>query len=187
MDLKKYFFYWLAGMAVLVLLYIAFGPKAKKIDLKSINFYSTESAELYFKNIRSFSYEREENEEARFVLYRIKTREKDTLIPAINFMLVSNWLQDENYIITEPQPHDLLDSGLVWKNGEDSGLLSLSTKDAEDHYIFSASFYEQLTAESQFYYLDKSQKHQQLRFSEDQRKSLKKTLSDYFKLVGKIR
>lgn len=187
MNLKKYFFYWLASMAALVLLYIVFGPKAKKIDLKSINFYSTESAELYFKNIRSFSYDREENEEARFVLYRIKSREKDTLIPAINFMLVSNWLQDENYIIAEPQPSDLLNNGLNWRRGEDSGTLMLTTKDAEDHYIFSASFYELLTAEADFFYFDKRQKEQLLFISEDQRKSLNKTLSDYFKLVGKIR
>ena len=187
MNLKKYFFYWLAGMVGIILLYVAFGPKAKKIDLKSINFYSTESAELYFKNIRSFSYDREENEEARFILYRIKSREKDTLIPKVNFMLVSNWLQDENYIIAEPHPNHLFDMGLMWKNGDSSGVIDLSTRDAENNYVFAASFYEQLTGESEFFYLDNEGNKQQLIFSEDQRKSLNKTLKDYFKLVGKIR
>ncbi len=187
MDLKKYFLYWLGGMLGVVVLFIVFGTKVKKIDLKSINFYSTESAELYFKNIRSFSYEREENEEARFILYRIKTREKDTLVPTINFMLVSNWLQDENYIIAEPWPNELLNLGIMWQSKDSSGVIELNNKDVESNYIFAATFYEQLAAESKFYYLNDDGVKQELIFSEDQRKSLNKTLKDYFKLVGKIR
>lgn len=187
MVLRKYFFYWLAAMTGIVLLYIVFGPKAKQIDLKSINFHSTESAELYFKNIRSFSYEREENSDAQFILYRIKSREKDTLVPTINFMIVSNWLQDENYIIVETQPEQLLDKGLMWVKDENEGVIKLKTRDAEAHYVFSALFYEQLTGESDFFYIDENGESRHLIFSEDQQKSLKKTLKDYYKLVGKIR
>ena len=77
--------------------------------------------------------------------------------------------------------------GLMWENGDNSGVIDLSTRDAENNYVFAASFYEQLTGESEFFYLDNEGNKQQLIFSEDQRKSLNKTLKDYFKLVGKIR
>jgi hypothetical protein len=187
MNLKKYFFYWAAAMVLLIALFAILGPKSKPIDLKSISFTSTESAELYFKNIRSFSYDRIENDKAKFILYRIKSREEDTTKLGINFLIVSNWLQDENYIIVETHPYDFLNNGLMVKNGDINDTIYKDGNDIEANYVFAAKFYEQLTSESNFYFTDTLGKIQELVISEQQQNSLKKSLKDYFKLVGKIR
>jgi hypothetical protein len=187
MKLKKYFYYWIIGMIVLIVLFAVFGPKVKRLDLKSINFISTESAELYFKNIRSFSYDRVENEKVNFILYRIKSREKDTTVFGLNFLIVSNWLQDENYILAEFQPYNFISYGLYCENESGSDTIRLNGSDVEAHYVFAANFYEQLSADSRFFYHNNQESLVELVISEEQRKSLEKSLKDYFKLVGKLR
>lgn len=174
-------------MLVLTTLYAVFGPKTKRINLRSVNFQSTESAELYFKNMRSFSYDRIVDDKANYILYRIKSREKDTTLVGLNFLIVNNWLQDENYILAEFHPYSFIDGGLFSKNKNRCDTLMLDGSDAEAHFIFAAHFFEQLTAGSKFYYRNQQDKLVELGISEKHRKSLSKTLSDYFRLVGKLR
>lgn len=189
MNLKRIFFVWAILMTLLLAVYILFGPKIKRIDWNEINFKSTESADLYFKNMRSYSYNVLIDEKSDWKLMRIKSRNQDSSKASLSFLLVNNWLQDENYIIAEPNKKLSLNGQihLVWIKHEDKGKIVLNELDAESNYIFAAQFYEQLTAGSEFYFLNVKGEAEKLNFEEKERKSLKKTLGDYFKLVGKLR
>ena len=183
-TLKKWFFYWSLGMVLLSILFSIFLPN-KKIDLTEVDFTTTQSSELYFKNMRSYFYDKDENEEANFKLYRIDSRVKDSSKNKLNFVLLSNWLQSECYIMAESGILDLSKETLqvLFKNADTSGRLSLAEQDSYANYIFAAQLYTHLDQGSEISLeLDKTH-----HFSESEKKSLKKSLSDYFKLVGKLR
>ena len=90
-ELQKWFLYFVGATLLFIITYSIFGPKAKQINLQEIAFTSTNSSELYFKNMRSYFYDKEEREDARFMLYRIGSRND-----ALSFILVNNWLMDES-------------------------------------------------------------------------------------------
>ncbi len=189
MNLKRIFLVWALLMIILLAVYALFGPKSKSIDWNDITYKSTESADLFFKNMRSFSYNIENDEKSNWRLMRIKSRNQDSTKATLNFLIVNNWLQDENYIIIEPNKKLSVDGtiSLKWENSEQEEEIILNEFNAEANYIFAARFYEQLTAESNFSFLNQKKEWEVLSLDEKDRKSLKKTLSDYFKLVGKIR
>lgn len=184
-KLKKWFFYWGISMLIIVICFAIFQP-AKKINLQAIDFTTTQSSELYFKNMRSYFYDKTDHDAANFKIYRIGSREKDSTKNKLSFMLLSNWLQSECYVMAESGLVDLKEEGLKlsYEHPDSSGTLLLSNLDSYGHYVFAAKLHEQLDKNAALYL-----KHSTnwIEFSESEKKSLKKTLSDYFKLVGKLR
>ena len=184
-KLKKWFFYWGIAMLVIVICFAIFQP-AKKINLQAVDFSTFQSSELYFKNMRSYFYDKTAHEAANFKIYRIGSREKDSTKNKLSFMLLSNWLQSECYIMAESGFVDLEEQELYisYEHADSSGTFFLSDADSYGHYVFAAHLYEQLDKNATI-----RLKHAKgwTTFSESEKKSLKKTLGDYFKLVGKLR
>lgn len=184
-KLKKWFFYWGIAMLAIVICFAIFQP-AKKIDLQAVDFTTTQSSELYFKNMRSYFYDKTDHDAANFKIYRIGSREIDSTKNKLSFMLLSNWLQSECYVMAESGLVDFKEENiqLNYKHPDSSGTLLLSDHDNYSHYVFAAKLYEQLDKNAALYL-----KHSKnwIEFTESEKKSLKKTLSDYFKLVGKLR
>lgn len=180
-KLQQYFLSFLSFVILIIVIYAIFGPKEKQINIKDISFNTTDSSELYFKNLRSYYYDQEIREDANFVLYRIRSRNKDSLSYKLNFALVSNWLMDECYIISESQIPEII---LVSTLNNKSDTLSLVEYDSEANYIFAATLFERLTTQAELFLVQNSEK---IAFTEKEKLSLKTTLKDYFKLVGKLR
>lgn len=175
-ELQKWFLYFVGAALLFVILFSAFGPKGKQINLQEIAFTSTNSSELYFKNIRSYFYDKEEREDARFMLYRIGSRTED-----LSFVLVNNWLMDESYIIVESK-HD--NFSVEWRYKNETGIVKLDGENNRAHYIFAAELFEQLDRKADLWLLNDATKSP---FTEEEKASLRTTLKDYFKLVGKLR
>ena len=181
-KLKNYFFIVLGVVVLFVTLYAVLGPQGKNINLKEINFKTTESSELYFKNIRSYFYDKENRDDAQFILYRLDSRTLDTTLNKLNFILVSNWLLDECYIIAASNQTTIK---IAWENKKDSGKIFLTEMDSEANYIFAALLFEKLSEKATLSIV--ADNNEQIPFTEKEKVSLKTSLKDYFKLVGKLR
>lgn len=184
-QLKRWFIYWIAAMLVVVVCFSIFLP-VKEINLEEVDFTTTQSSELYFKNMRAYFYDQSMDEASKFVLYRISSRELSTAKNKLSFLLLSNWLQSECYIMTESGLINLGSDSLQlsYQNADQRGLLSLTESNNYANYIFAAQLYFQLEKNATL-----KIKHQQkwITLTEGEKKSLKKTLNDYFKLIGKLR
>lgn len=180
-ELQRLFVFFLAAVALFVILFAFLGPQGKKINLKEIEFSTTNSSELYFKNIRSYFYDKEENTDANFMLYRINSREKDSSKLKLNFLLVNNWLMNECYLIAESKSENL---HVEWKLKEQEGRIRLQGENNRAHFIFGAELFEQLDRGAELWWVDSGTKEL---LSEEEKSSLKTSLKDYFKLVGKLR
>ena len=180
-ELGRLFLFFLGAVLIFITLFALFGPQGKKINLKEIEFNTTNSSDLYFKNIRSYFYEKEEDPNARFVLYRINSREKDSSKLKLQFLLVHNWLLSECYLIAEPAKADFR---IEWKYEGKLGRINLKGENNRAHFIFAAELFEQLDRKADLWLLHTTSK---IPFSEEEKASLRTTLKDYFKLVGKLR
>ena len=180
-ELQRVFIYFIGAIIVLVTAFAIFGPEGKKINLTEIDFTTSSSGQLYFKNIRSYFYTNEVRDDANFVLYRIDSRELDPHLNNLSFVLVSNWLMNECYIIVDSKFNNFT---IKWQFEDTAGEFELLGDDNRSHFVFAAQLFEQL---------DRKAKTSIVSFtgektlSEGEKASLHTSLRDYFKLVGKLR
>jgi len=184
-SLKNVFIGWF--LITLVILVFVF-PEDRPIRIDEVRFDMPENEELYFKNVRSFYYDIEERDDAGFKLYRIKSRNMDTTSPGFTIAIAQNWRLDEAYVLVEPQPlwakPDTL--ALAITNTEQADTLTISTWNNTNHYLFAAHLYMALREQKNNYSLANGSNWTPVLTKGDERSSLKKTLKDYFKLVGKM-
>lgn len=183
-KLQILFVGWFLTMLILL---IIFFPEDRPIRLNDVSFHVTEPEELFFKNVRSYYYEFEKREDANFHLYRIKSRNKDATQPNITFFIANNWLKDEAYIIAEP--NSAVDTAKSLKvrysvSRSDWDTVSLNTPNSYNNYLFAGKIYLAMTEDARFEILNNGETSKI--FGPDDRPSVKKTLKDYFKLVGKM-
>lgn len=184
MKLKHIFALWFATM---LLLLVIFFPKDRPIRLDEISFHMPENEELFFKNLRAFYYDYEYKDDANFKIYRIKTREKDTTLKHVNFTIVQNWLQDEAYIYPEISglPNDSAWLLCVHPNNK-IDTFPLFEVNAWQHFQTASLVYMALREGANFKLKNKQGQTFALWENPNQMQSIKKTLKDYFKLVGKM-
>ena len=180
-ELGRVFIFFLGAVVIFVSLFAVFDPKGKKINLKEIEFSTTKSSELYFKNMRSYFYDKEEINDSKFLLYRINNREKDSNKVSLHFLLVHNWLLNECYLVAEPQNVGLQ---VEWEYEDELGTIELTGENNRAHFVFGAEVFEQLERNATLWWVDSDTKKV---LPEAEKSSLKTSLKDYFKLVGKLR
>lgn len=183
MDLKRIFLGWLLAILLLILLFAAFGPKGKKIDWANPGYQTSQSAGLFFKNLRAYYYDKESFDSAGIELYRIKTRAKNQK-DSLQLVLMRNWKTEELFVLFEKSDHLAWQKGLnvYWEDSDSSGAIHLNASQVDEHYRFAAQLYYRLDKGSKLFLNQKESP-----MSENTRKSLKTTLKDYFKWVGKLR
>ena len=190
-TLKRVFLAWFMVM-VIVLAFTM--PESRPIDLENVSFSTTESSELYFKNVRSYFYQILEDPKSGFIHYRIKSRNKDSLQPSINFLLLNNWRFDEAYVMAEGNEALSSLEGLTLSivTAEDSSAYIFHRYTNYEHWMMAGRVYMALRDDNTRFWLSgpqessTGQKDIEILIEGDERKSLRKTLRDYFKLVGKI-
>ncbi len=186
-NLKTVFLSWL-GIMVVVLAFTM--PESRPIDLEEVSFHTTESSEMYFKNVRSYFYEVWDDPKSGFVHYRIKSRNQNPAGPSINFLILHNWRFDEAYVMLEPNEALSTAQGLSLSVVTSSDSLSFPLGDFTnyEHWMTSGRIYMALREDDSRFWLSESDGNRKvtLYLDGEERKSLKKTLRDYYKLVGKI-
>ena len=163
-------------------------PSMRPIDLEEVKFHTTESSELYFKNIRTYFYEIWDDPKSGFVHYRIKSRNQSSDQPSVNFVILNNWRFDEAYVFAEGnealETLEGLTLSIVTKS--DSSAFHFNQFTNYEHWLLAGSVYMALNNQETRFWLSSDREVVEIYRGEDERKSLQKTLNDYFKLVGKI-
>lgn len=181
-KLVKWFAAWLIGMVILIALTQP-DERSEKIDF--IGFETTESAELYFKNMRSFYYTKSEEGGGIFEVYRYNAVFEDDM-PTVHFAIYNNWRANEAFIRIDTAAFKnrevdalRIDSSQVVKRN-----LALPGMQNESQYVFARDVFKSLRSKKRVGILYKDGREVWL--TESQVKSLKQCLTDYFRLVGKL-
>ncbi len=170
------------GMVILVVVTQP-DERPEKIDI--VGFDTTESAELYFKNMRSFYYSKSEEGGGIFEVYRYKAIFEDDM-PTVHFAIYNNWRTNEAFIRIDTAAFE---NGTVEALRIDSAemvrrSIILPDFQNESQYAFARDIYKILERKERLGILYKD--NTEVWLTESQVKSLKQCLKDYFRLVGKL-
>ena len=172
---------WAICMLAIILLTLP-GERPDKID--TIGFATTESAELYFKNVRSFYYKHNSEAEGILEVYRLESIFKESL-PTLPFALYNNWRANETFIRLDTA---FINTRAFLAVVADSSSIKTDTitfpeMSNESQYIFARDIYKALDKNEK---LGLATENEVVWFSETMTVSVKRTLTDYFRLLGKI-
>lgn len=181
LKLSHWFGLWLALMLVIVM---TTQPESRPDKLDSIDFQTTESAELYFRNVRAYHYLHKQEGGDIFDVYRLKSLYSDTLDLALPFAIYNNWRANEAFIRLDTVYLDKQWSGVVRDSLGSIGNIALPEMYNESQYAFAVEVYRALSLEYPLALV--SDVGDTLQLEGDPRKYSLRTLTDYFKLVGKL-
>ncbi|MDN4165779.1 hypothetical protein QWY31_09710 [Cytophagales bacterium LB-30] len=159
--------------------------KQKSVSGSEMSFATRDDTELFFKNVRQIFYEREVMQAAKLEIYRMKGRSQSAEYPLLDVAIVINWREDEAYINLQPQAFLENEDPLYLFVGDSLNLQthSLNYRSKEDYRAFAQAVYQAIldnkamrvkVQNDTLPYLDK----------EEDREVFRKTLVDYYRLVG---
>jgi len=161
--------------------------KNKKIDPAKVQFTTTASSLLFFKNVRQLYYDRQVQQAAKLDLYRIGERKLDPSKPILNLIIVNNWRYDETYILLEPNAFftDSDSLRVAWQNQKtgQSGEYIFPNGDKKTHFKFAAELYGSIQDGHQLT-LQTDTATYPILATEAHREPFRKTMIDYLRLVG---
>lgn len=182
----RWLFWFVVG--ILTLSFI-FAPEPQPVDWDTYQSKTTADSRMYFHNIRSFYYYRYPEEKPPMVLYRFKEREKDSSRVQMYFTIVQNVLTDEVFTVLEWRnlPAKKENLQLYALTEKDTNVLSINYLNAQGEYEIASVVYNTLQQEGRFYLAAKNKKPEGVLETSRQRKVAKTVLTDYFKLINKLK
>ncbi len=156
--------------------------KNKTVDREKFTFKTGDDTELFFKNVRQLYYDMEENEAAKFHLFRLKQRVESDSLPTLNLAIVVNYLQDESYIFLEPneilQQYDPLEINWTDSAGN-SGTYKSGLMTREFMLEMASRIYEGIEQNYTFTLSGGSP----ILSTIEEREAFRVTMSDYYRLT----
>ncbi|MEO1517791.1 MAG: hypothetical protein AAFV95_22410 [Bacteroidota bacterium] len=109
-------------------------------------FRTTDPSRLYFRNIRSTHYYHERDVATDMDIYRLRRYSRTSKRPIVMPVIVNNWLQDEAYMLVEPNGYKGLADPLHIQVEKDTSIqpLVLSNPTKKGQYEFAAQLYSLL-------------------------------------------
>ena len=159
----------------------------KHVNTQKVRFKTTHSSVLFFKNVRQIAYDKYENKATKLDSYRLKERNQAENLPVINVAIMHNWLADEAYALVEPNAFfaDMDTIKVNWKNQQNNGEYIFYFGSKEKHYLFLSQLYQSLQNKDQLW-IQTQQGQVAFLTNQADREALRKTLLDYFRLVGAV-
>lgn len=156
----------------------------KTIDREKFTFKTGSDTQLFFKNVRQSYYDLEENSAAKFNVFRITKRDLGEESPVLNLAIVINYLQDEAYLLLEPNtavgefPIQLISIDSAKMERE----IVLKSQNRESTLHFATDIYEDLIMGNDFFLV--REEHRTPLFQKPETKeAFRITISDYFRLT----
>ncbi len=168
---------------------IACNPdKNKSVEAGELIYQTNDATKLFFRNVRSSYYEKQTLSEAKIDVYRMKNRNSTEDYPVLNLALVNNWLEDEAYIIVEPNSFYSVGDTIkvTW---EDDSLRQQSIDfiygNKDNHTRFADKVYQNMLdlKVMEIYSGDKSWP---LFSRNEDREIFRKTMIDFYRLVQRL-
>ena len=157
----------------------------KKIDRSKITFKTGSDTQLFFKNVRQSYYDIEENEAAKFNVYRLSKRSLDESKPIFNLAIVNNFLNDEAYLLLEPNtatpdlPFEVISTN---DSTNTSRVIRLQAQNRETTANFAADIYEDIQLGSKFT-LKLGDSTRAILDNQQEREAFRITVADYLRLI----
>ena len=172
---------------LLGLLFACSSPDTPAEGQRSL-FRTTQPSHLYFKNIRSNSYQMETQTGTRVDLYQLRSSADTKGRPMLYPVIADNWMEDEAYIFLEPNDFtegfsDTL--RVAWRTQRDSGRYELAPHNREGQFRFAQQLYEGLRAGYRFHIRTADGDYAPLFQNNRDRRNFLTTLRDYNKLIEK--
>ena len=157
----------------------------KTVDRSKFLFKTYDDTELFFKNVRQSEYDLEALGAANINVFRINQRNSYKNQPHIGIAIVMNWLQDEAYILIEPNALLNDEEHLHLISKDSAGMLNdirLEGRGKEAMLEFATQIYEGIQQQQQFDIVLDPQRYPFLKEKKD-RDAFRKTMSDYYRLT----
>lgn len=163
--------------------------KDKAISSTHPKFTTSDASELFFKNIRQNSYDKEELAAGKMIVNRMIGRSFAHDHPVINLAIVINWRYDESYILIEPNEFFEVLAGIkvVWQNSENrsSGDYLYETGNKESQFLFATNIYTSLLRGDKLF-IKKEGVLTPFLVASPEREIFRKTMLDYYRLVDLV-
>lgn len=179
---QKIFFITLIAI-ISVLFFLS--DNERKVNPEKVRFKTTESAELRFKNLRSYYYTVESFESSYQDVYRFRNVHiyKEGEI-GIHFIIINHWIEDEAFIIPEfvgeIKQYDSLQ--IKWSKGN----FTYEKGDLESSWKLSAYVYMSIIENDVLMYFNQNQNEWRPFLAHpNEQTQCKIVLKDYFTLVSK--
>lgn len=173
----------------LILFSFACNPdKSRSIDTENLVYKSNDASKLFFRNVRASYYDKQTLPEAKIDVYRMKNRNSTEDYPVLNLALVNNWLQDEAYIIIEPNSFYSVGDTIrvTWddqKLGEQKADFVYGNKN--NHTRFADKIYQNLL-DMQSMKIHADGESWPLFSRNEDREIFRKTMIDFYRLVQRL-
>lgn len=170
----------------MLVLVVVTQPDERPDKLVQIGFDTTESAELYFRNVRSYHYFHQQEGGDIFDVYRLKSLfEAADRQPMLPFVIYNNWRANEAFIrLDTSYQHPTSFHTVIDSAGTLGRSVALPDLYNEAQFDYARAIYRALRDECEVGMASPGQDTLWLRG--DERKATKRVLTDYFRLVGKL-
>lgn len=174
--------------SVLLVLAMAFfnERKANNSGDNDSPMHTGDAERLFFKNVRSISYEMQSLENAKMQAFRYGKREKDSNKPRLQVAILLNRIKDEAYLYWEPTP-DTLPINFTWGNqlSGTSGSLTFAGGDIFAHLEFATKLFPLITDEHTQFTMDLAGESVPIFSDNPEREAVRIPLRDYFRMINK--
>jgi len=158
--------------------------KDKKVDREKFTFKTGHDTQLFFKNVRQSDYDLEENKAAKLNVFRHEDRLITDDQPVINLAIVNNFMDDEAYLLIEPNDSlnvfDLLQIEI--RNDSVTDLIMLKSVNRESMLEFASRIFEGIQKDAEFFVIHQDERIPILDEKEE-REAFRITTSDYYRLT----
>lgn len=185
MGKNKLIIWFSAWLAFMILLVLITQPDSRPSKFDEVSFQTTESAEIYFRNVRSLYYNFREEGGGTFDAYRLSALYEDTLAFGIRFVIYNSWRQNMAFIRVDTNYTKFLESDYLVSASANGDIDTIPAPDEynESQYEFAKNIFLAARSKNRIGF---PQKADTLWVSDSDMVSIRKTLRDYFKLIGKI-
>jgi len=159
-------------------------PSERPAKIETIGFETTESAQLYFKNVRAFYYNKNTEAGGIFETYRLQ-RLFENAVVSLPFVIYNNWRTNESFIrldssfnASESYKALISDSASIRMD-----TISFPHLSNEAQYTFAKDVFQALARGKRLGLIEEKNIKW---IQESDQISIKRALTDYFRLVDKI-
>jgi hypothetical protein len=160
--------------------------RKKAVDRDKFTFKVSNDSFLFFRNVRQIYYDFQDLPEAKWYAYRFSDRSKSEHTPVLTPVIVIDWLNDESYVLLEP--NGSLESETTFSIREKNRAgkyveYSLAQRGRENMLEFASKIYEGIMDENEIY-INVSNSWYPLFAGADDRDNFRIVMSDYYRLTN---
>ena len=159
-------------------------PKDSHIDSERPQFSTTESAELYFKNVRQYYYDMEELNGKN--LLRLSKSQPKVLYPNITLQITMDWRTDQAFLTLDENEFFPKNGVTEVYTSDSTGVkefIQFKQRDRNEAFATIARLYKSILNDHKLYVTLDGERYPLLHIKQD-REAFRVTAYDYYRLVG---